>query len=173
MMPRKASPFGLDIYRDLREKWVHEDELVNHRVTWLLTSQAFALSAFGILVKLRLDWSTSHFPVDALVAQLEPWSLAEVLSPFLSALILSGLGRGIDAAFEAMNEIKRQLRQYQATYWYGLASNAGYARSEFHLGELYFSGHGVRQDATAARELMKKAAAGGDVDAVQWLLTHW
>ena len=61
----------------------------------------------------------------------------------------------------------------QAAYWYGLASNAGYARSQFHLGGLYFSGHGVRQDATAARELMKKAAAGGDADAIEWLLTHW
>ncbi len=26
-------------YEDLREKWVHEDDLFNHRVTWLLLSQ--------------------------------------------------------------------------------------------------------------------------------------
>jgi hypothetical protein len=119
----EVSVAGLEIYRDLREKWVHEDELVNHRVTWLLTSQAFSLSAFGILVKLRLDWCASHPAFDMLAAQVEPWSLAEMMTPILSALILSGLGRGIDAAFDAMKEIKYQLSRYQAAnlVWIGAA----------------------------------------------------
>ena len=119
----EVSVFGLEIYKDLREKWVHEDELVNHRVTWLLTSQAFSLSAFGILVKLRLDWCASHPSFNTLATQLEPWSLAEMMTPILSALILSGLGRGIYAAFVAMKEINNQLNRYQAAnlVWIGAA----------------------------------------------------
>lgn len=33
------------------ERWVHEDNLINHRLTWLLTSQAFIFSAYGLALK--------------------------------------------------------------------------------------------------------------------------
>jgi hypothetical protein len=37
----------LDLYRTLREKWVHEDHVVNHRLTWLILSQAMLMGAYG------------------------------------------------------------------------------------------------------------------------------
>ncbi len=37
-------------YQDLREKWVHEDNLVNHRLTWLLVSQTLMFAGYGVLL---------------------------------------------------------------------------------------------------------------------------
>ena len=36
--PRTALP-DWDLYRALREQWTHEDNLVNHRLMWLILSQ--------------------------------------------------------------------------------------------------------------------------------------
>jgi TPR repeat protein len=60
----------------------------------------------------------------------------------------------------------------QAASWYQMATATGYARAQYHLGNLYDLGHGVPHDATKARELIKKAAEGGDDEANRWLLTH-
>jgi hypothetical protein len=112
--PSLAEPsLGHFLYSDLRSKWVHEDHLVNHRVTWLLTSQAFFITAFGVLAKLRLDWMTANPNADRLDIILLPFSLAEVFTPILSAFVLLFLGRGIYAAFEAMTAIRRQLHLHQ------------------------------------------------------------
>jgi hypothetical protein len=53
-----------------------------------------------------------------------------------------------------------------------MAAATGYARAEFHLGNLYDLGHGVPHDAAKARELMQKAADGRDDEASRWLSTH-
>ncbi len=37
-------------YQDLREKWVHEDNLVDHRLTWLLVSQTLMFAGYGVLL---------------------------------------------------------------------------------------------------------------------------
>ena len=42
-------------YEALREKWVHEDNLVNHRVTWLLYAQTILFAAYGILLTVPKD----------------------------------------------------------------------------------------------------------------------
>lgn len=106
---------GQDLYENLRDKWVHEDDLVNHRVTWLLTSQAFLLGAFGILTKLRLDWRQQNLSDDRLAEVLTPFSLGELMTPFLSIFVLVFLGRGIFAAFRAMDEIRAQLTRFQCS----------------------------------------------------------
>lgn len=33
------------------ERWIHEDNFINHRLTWLLTSQAIIFSAYGLVLK--------------------------------------------------------------------------------------------------------------------------
>ena len=38
-------------YEDLREKWTHEDDLINHRITWLLLSQTLLFTAYGIFLQ--------------------------------------------------------------------------------------------------------------------------
>jgi TPR repeat protein len=60
----------------------------------------------------------------------------------------------------------------EAARWYQTSADAGYARAQFHLGRLYELGLGVSPDAALARSLMQKAAAGGDPEAAQWVLTH-
>lgn len=112
--PKRDPDLGAVLFADLRAKWVHEDQLVNHRVTWLLSSQAFFLTAFGVLAKLRLDWRESNPSADHLALTLLPFSLAELLMPVLSAFVLVFLGRGIYAAFDAMTELRQQLHIHQA-----------------------------------------------------------
>ena len=109
------SYLGQALYEDLREKWLHEDDLVNHRVTWLLTSQALLLGVFGILTKLRLDWHQQNLKDYWLVEVFTPFSLAELMTPILSAFVLAYLGRGIYAAFRAQTEIRLQLAKHQCS----------------------------------------------------------
>ena len=37
----------LDEYKVVREKWIHEDLVISHRMSWLILSQAMLLAAFG------------------------------------------------------------------------------------------------------------------------------
>ena len=60
----------------------------------------------------------------------------------------------------------------QAALWYQVSAATGFARAQFHLGNLYDLGHGVRHDEAKARELMQKAADGGDQEAGRWLSAH-
>lgn len=39
---------GWEFYRVLRTAIEHEDQLINHRLSWLVSSQAFMLTAFAI-----------------------------------------------------------------------------------------------------------------------------
>jgi hypothetical protein len=102
-------PDPKDIYADLREKWKHEDNLVNHRVTWLLNTQAFSLTAYGVLAKLRLDtaWSSNGGWDSA------PFSAAELAVPIVALFILHFLSKGIQAAIRAMGILKDELRKHQ------------------------------------------------------------
>jgi hypothetical protein len=45
----------LDTLKHLRERWWHEDHLVNQRLTWLLTSQTLLFAALAWLIPLRED----------------------------------------------------------------------------------------------------------------------
>src|SRR6202035_173067 len=49
-MPRTISPIDedeLQIHKLYRERIVQEDNLINHRMTWMIISQAFLLATFG------------------------------------------------------------------------------------------------------------------------------
>lgn len=54
-------PYGENVadkhreYLAAREKWVHEDQLINHRLTWLLVSQTLLFAAYGALLNTRCD----------------------------------------------------------------------------------------------------------------------
>jgi hypothetical protein len=38
-------------YSEYREQWTHEDELINHRLGWLLTSQTILYAGYGLLLQ--------------------------------------------------------------------------------------------------------------------------
>lgn len=40
-----------DEEKQIYERWTHEDNLINHRLTWLLTSQTIFLSGYGLIVR--------------------------------------------------------------------------------------------------------------------------
>src|SRR5208283_3026898 len=39
--------YHLDEYKAIREKWIHEDNVINHRITWLIVSQSMLLAVYG------------------------------------------------------------------------------------------------------------------------------
>ena len=43
-----------DLYRALREQWTHEDNLVNHRLMWLILSEGLLFTAYGTLSTAKL-----------------------------------------------------------------------------------------------------------------------
>jgi hypothetical protein len=42
-----------------RERWLHEDDLINHRLTWLLVAQAILFSGYATLLDLLFDTQKS------------------------------------------------------------------------------------------------------------------
>jgi hypothetical protein len=52
-----------DLYRALREQWTHEDNLVNHRLMWLILSQGLLFTAYGTLSTARHHWLVVGFPL--------------------------------------------------------------------------------------------------------------
>lgn len=38
-------------YDRIRSKWIHEDALINHRLTWLLASQSLLFAGYSVLLK--------------------------------------------------------------------------------------------------------------------------
>jgi len=59
---RKSKP-DWDHYRALREQWTHEDNLVNHRTTWLILSEGLLFTAYGSLVSAKTTWFIYSFPL--------------------------------------------------------------------------------------------------------------
>lgn len=52
-----------DLYRALREQWTHEDNLVNHRLMWLILSQGLLFTAYGSLTLDKHRWLVYGFPI--------------------------------------------------------------------------------------------------------------
>src|SRR6202008_1480618 len=51
-----------DLYRALREQWTHEDNLVNHRLMWLILSEGLLFTAYGTVSTAKLHWLAYGFP---------------------------------------------------------------------------------------------------------------
>ena len=48
-MTQNPTPSSLpdrELYRAPREQWTHEDNLVNHRLMWLILSQGLAIAGY-------------------------------------------------------------------------------------------------------------------------------
>lgn len=75
-------------YRALREQWTHEDNLVNHRLMWLLLSEGLLFTAYGTASGARLHALVFGFP-------------------FIGIALAWLIGVGIFTAFGAMAEIRR------------------------------------------------------------------
>ena len=78
-----------DHWRALREQWTHEDNLVHHRVTWLIVSEGLLFTAYGSNTASHTSWLALGFP-------------------FFGVMVATLIGVGIFAAMGATDEIKRQ-----------------------------------------------------------------
>ena len=45
----QPQPPDWELYRALREQWTHEDNLINHRLMWLILSEGLLFTAYGTL----------------------------------------------------------------------------------------------------------------------------
>ena len=90
-MPQSTTPHPLpdwDLYRALREQWTHEDNLVNHRLMWLILSEGLLFTAYGTLSTAKLHWLVFGFP-------------------FFGMTVAAVIGVSIFAALAATDEIAR------------------------------------------------------------------
>ena len=78
-----------DLYRALREQWTHEDNLVNHRLMWLILSEGLLFTAYGTLSSAKLHWLVFGFP-------------------FFGMTVAAVIGVSIYAALAATEEIAKQ-----------------------------------------------------------------
>ncbi len=89
--PPQALP-DWDLYRALREQWTHEDNLVNHRLMWLILSQGLLFTAFGTLSTAQHRWLVIGFPLFGMA-------------------VAAVIGVSIFAALDATRTIKRQYEE--------------------------------------------------------------
>ncbi len=89
--PRNKLP-DWELYRALREQWTHEDNLVNHRLMWLILSQGLLFTAYGTLSTAKLHWLVFGFP-------------------FFGLAVSVVIGVSIFAALAAIKEVSRQYEQ--------------------------------------------------------------
>lgn len=45
----------LDQFQIIRDKWIHEDNLINNRLNWLLVSQSMLFAAYGVFLTVPAD----------------------------------------------------------------------------------------------------------------------
>jgi hypothetical protein len=89
--PPQQSP-SWDLYRALREQWTHEDNLVNHRLMWLILSEGLLFTAYGSLSTANLHWLVVGFP-------------------FFGMTVAGVIGISIFASFDAIEEIHRRFEE--------------------------------------------------------------
>jgi hypothetical protein len=87
--PTPLPPPDWDLYRALREQWTHEDNLVNHRLMWLILSEGLLFTAYGTLSTAKLHWLVIGFP-------------------FFGMAVAAVIGVSIFAALAATEEIRKQ-----------------------------------------------------------------
>lgn len=84
-----SQPPDWELYRALREQWTHEDNLVNHRLMWLILSEGLLFTAYGTLSTAKMHWLVFSFP-------------------FFGMLVAAVIGVSIFAAIAATEYIQEQ-----------------------------------------------------------------
>lgn len=58
------------LYRALREQWVHEDDVINFRITWLILSETLLFTAYAVLVEDHRTQLVRGLPVFGIILAL-------------------------------------------------------------------------------------------------------
>lgn len=96
--PFATPPSEYEKYRILREKWTHEDNLINHRLSWLLFSQSILFAAYAVLLTAAKDIPQSD-RIDRLIG----------LFPFIGGFTIALISATILAALLAQQELGTQI----------------------------------------------------------------
>ncbi len=81
-----------DQYRALREQWTHEDNLVNHRVSWLILSGGLLFTAYRAEAAGSGNWLALAFPL-------------------FGMLVAALIGVAIHAALAASEDVRREFER--------------------------------------------------------------
>jgi len=104
-----------DEYKDLREKWTHEDNLINHRLGWLLTSQTILFAGYGVLLQKQ------QIPQERVSFML---TLIAGLGAVTSALLLLSVVAAIVALF-ALRKCNQKLNPDGIAFLLGIVTPIG------------------------------------------------
>ena len=74
------------------EKWKHEDEVINHRLTWLGFSQGLLFAAYGLIVQLSANVTSATIKDPSLVTAIKKLSsIIPMIGMLTSLLVLAGV----------------------------------------------------------------------------------
>lgn len=127
--PRRGNPVNELSREDGRRRIEQEDNLINHRVSWLVGSQSFLFMAFVLLRNNPGFYPGNHSLGELPAAYIAQTSLLAYGIMFAGFLIASCSSLGVFAAFMAISSWRKKVNQAERTL---LTSGAGLA----HLGGL-------------------------------------
>lgn len=93
-----------DSYSTNRKKWVHEDNLINQRLNWLLMTQTILFAAYGLL----LGATDKGIKADDIAKKIDS---AVNIIPWIGISVSSLIFLGIVGAVGAMCVLKKQVHE--------------------------------------------------------------
>ena len=91
-----------DSYEYWREKWVHEDELINQRLNWLISSQTLLFAAYGLALQIGTNPSNTSDEVSNKTTEVI--SLIPYIGLYSSISILLSVLAAVIALFVLLNK---------------------------------------------------------------------
>jgi hypothetical protein len=101
-------------YDSVREKWTREDDLINHRLSWLIYAEGLLLTAYGVLLGVT-DQSKFFLKAEKLIS----------LFPVLGIVISLVIGLAVCAAISAQTQLNRRQLTKPAEQRYDLRVHGG------------------------------------------------
>ena len=99
---------ALELEKNARARWWHEDGLVNHRLSWLLVSQALLFAAFGSLSKPLVPGGSQPAIVFTEATRLIP-----LIGIAIAAMILVATVAACWAQYKLKMEYKNQIPGFE------------------------------------------------------------
>jgi hypothetical protein len=111
---RLSTPKGVEYWR---ERWLHEDDLINHRLTWLLVAQTILFAGCAPLLDLLFDAEKKLEGCNRDVVL----HVVKFVFPFVGIGIAACIGLGVAGAIVAMTLIHHYAnREVAHSFEYGI-----------------------------------------------------
>ena len=100
-----------------RDRWLHEDDLINHRLTWLLVAQTILFAGCATLLALLFDGEHALSGCNREVVL----HTVRVVIPWVGVAIAFSIGLGVAGALTSMHIIHRKANEeLQGSFEYGI-----------------------------------------------------